>query len=149
MKKGILILCLALLTGSAAMAQTWKVAETGWGRIEDTYSAVNIRSEYAIGEMNIPRWRKTAGTLKVDYDKREAVISLDRKKDKTFVLLTESRPFRTRDGWTYVEYEALDNRNAGCRFWVCTHENGSQRVLILYPYYSPDTVYGYRLAPAE
>ena len=149
MKKGILILCLALLTGSAAMAQTWKVSETGWGRIENTYSAQAIRSEYALGEMNIPRWRKTAGTLKVDFDKREAVISLDRKKDKTFVLLTESRPCQTRDGWTYVEYEALDNRNAGCRFWVCTHESGSQRVLILYPYYSPDTVYGYRLDPAD
>ena len=149
MKKGILILCLALLTGSAAWAQTWKVAETGWGRVENAYSVVAVRSEYALGEMNIPRWRKTAGTLKVDFDKREAVISLDRKKDKTYVLMTESRPFQTRDGWTYVEYEALDNRNAGCRFWVCTHESGSQRVLILYPYYSPDTVYGYRLEPED
>lgn len=149
MKKGIMILCLALLMGLAAQAQTWKVTESGWGRIEHSYAVTAVRSEHAIGEMNIPRWRKTAGTIKVDYDKREAVISLDRKKDKTFVLMTESRPFRTRDGWTYVEYEALDNRNAGCRFLVCTHENGSQRVLILYPYYSPDTVYGYRLAPAE
>lgn len=64
------------------MAQTWKVAETGWGRIEDTYSAVNIRSEYAIGEMNIPRWRKTAGTIKVDYDKREAVIRWTARKTR-------------------------------------------------------------------
>lgn len=149
MKRLLLFIAAALVAlPLAAQTKTWQIAETGWGRIERA-ARIGVAGSTALGEMNIPRWRKTAGTIKVDYDKREAVISLDRKKDKTFVLMTESRPFRTRDGWTYVEYEALDNRNAVCRFWVCTHENGSQRVLILYPYYSPDTVYGYRLAPAE
>lgn len=151
MKRMILILALSLLAVSAAWAQprTWKVTQTGWGRIERGISITHSAPERGIGEMNIPRWRKVSGTLSFDFSKREAVISLDRKKDKTFILLTESRPFQTRDGWTYVEYEALDGTNSGCRFWVCTHESGSQRVLVLYPFYRPDTIYGYNLSSSE
>ena len=147
MKKTIIIFCLALTAGLSALAQTrtWTVTESGWGRIENGISVAGSFPERSIGEMNIPRWRKTPGTLKVDFDKREAVLSLDRKKEKPFILLTESRPFQTRDGWSYVEYEALDARNAGCRFWICTHESGSQRLLILYPFGRPDTIYGYNL----
>ena len=151
MKRLLVLFALALLAGSAAWAQTksWQVTESGWGRIENGISNSPSMATRTIGEMNIPRWRKTPGTLNVDFDKREASISLNGKKEKTFYLMTESRPFQTRDGWTYVEYEALDNRNAGCRFWLCTHESGSQRVLLLYPWWRPDTIYGYLLSPSE
>ncbi|MCR4824804.1 MAG: hypothetical protein K5849_05540 [Bacteroidales bacterium] len=150
MRKWILLFCLALASGWTVQAQTksWSITETGWGRVElaRTYGSLNIY-EGGIREMNIPRWRTASGTLRIDYDKREASLSVGRKKEKTFLLLTESRPFTTRDGWSYVEYESLDERNSGCRFLVCTHESGAERLLILYPFSRPDTIYGYRLTP--
>ena len=151
MKKCFLLIVFALLAGSAVWAQprTWQVSEYGWGQIKSAISVAHSVPERGLGEINIPRWRKASGTLQVDFDKREAVISMDRKKDKHFYLMTESRPFQTRDGWTYVEYESLDDKNAGCRFWLCTHESGTQRVLILYPFYRPDTIYGYLLTPEK
>ena len=149
MKRYLLLLTAALLLGTAASAQTWQVTESGWGKVKGGIAIVQAAPKRTIGETDIPRWRKTPGTLRIDFDKREAILSLDRKKDKTFYLMTESRPAQTRDGWTYVEYEALDGNNAGCRFWFCTHENGARRVLVFYPFSAPDTVYGYRLAPEK
>ena len=148
MKRFLLIIAIALLAGSAAWAQsrTWALSETGWGRVDFALQQ-GVIPMHTMGEINIPRWRKATGTLKVDFEKKEAVLSQSRGKDKTFHLMTESRPHETRDGWSYVEYEALDNRNAGCRFWVCKHESGAERLLVFYPYWTPDTVYGYRLTP--
>ncbi|MCR4859946.1 MAG: hypothetical protein K5910_04710 [Bacteroidales bacterium] len=150
MKRVLLIISLALLAVSAAQAQTktWQVTETGWGRIEKTYVSILSPGE-GVGEMNIPRWRKVSGTLTVDFDRKEAVLSLPRKKGKTFTLLTESKPYTTRDGWTYVDYKALDGSNSVCHFWLCKHESGAERILTLYPWTSPDTVYGYLLTPEE
>jgi len=147
MKKVSLILALALLAGSAAWGQTktWQVTETGWGRIEKAFRTFPPVGA-GIGEMNIPRWRKAAGTLTIDFDRKEAVLSLPRKKGTTFRLLTESQPYKTRDGWTYVDYQALDGSSTVCRFWLCTHESGAERLLTLYPWTVPDTVYGYRLS---
>ena len=149
MKRTLVVLCCLVLAALAARAQSgrWQVSESGWGRIENGISIAHAAAERTMGEMNIHRWRKSPGTLRVDFDKKEAVLSLNGKKDRNFHLMTESRPFQTRDGWTYVEYEALDARNAGCRFWLCTHESGIQRLLILYPYSRPDTIYGYLLTP--
>ena len=146
----LLIIALALLTASAAWAQTktWQVTETGWGKIDRGISIVT-RPERGIGEIFIPRWRKVSGTLTVDFDKKEATLSLSRGKDKRFYLMTESAPRETRDGWTYVEYEGLDGNNAGCRFWLCKHESGAERLLTLYPFWTPDTIYGYRLSSSE
>ena len=151
MRRWLIISCLLLLTGLAARAEgrTWQVTETGWGRVHTGISIATAYPERTMGEMSIHRWRKAPGTLKVDFDKREATLSLNRKKDKTYILMTESQPSQTRDGWTFVEYEALDGRNAGCRFWLCKHESGAERLLIFYPFGRPDTVYGYLLSPAN
>lgn len=149
MKRLILFLAAALMAlPLAAQTKTWQIAETGWGRVEKA-TRFGIAGSTALGEMNIPRWRKANGTLRINFDKKEAVISLKNKKDKSYYLLTESRPFETRDGWTYVEYETLDERNAGCRFWVGVHEGGMERLLVMYPFSNPDTVYGYLLTPDE
>ena len=150
MKKTVLILFLGLLAGISAAAQTvnYRVLETGWGRIEKSYRQSTL-VELGVGEMNIPRWRKTSGTLRIDFDRKEVVLSIRGKKDKTFTLLSESRPFATRDGWSYVDYMGLDGNNSVCHFWLCKHESGAQRLLTLYPWMVPDTVYGYRLELAE
>lgn len=147
----ILLLAAALLTGSAATAQTlhYNVLETGWGRIEKNYKQGASPGFSAVGEMNIPRWRKTSGTLTVDLDKKEVTLTQKRKKDKTFTLLSDTTPGQTRDGWTYTEYMALDGNNSVCHFWLCTHESGLRRLLTLYPWSRPDTVYGYMLEAAE
>ena len=144
MKRYLLLLAAALLLGAAAHAQTWQVTESGWGRIEKSFTPHYVPKQ-TLGEINIPRWRKTPGELKVDFAKKEAVLSLKGKKDKHYNLMTESRPYQTRDGWSYVEYETLDDQNAGCRFWICKHESGTERLLILYPFSNPDTIYGYML----
>ena len=149
MKGYLLLLVAALFFGTAANAQTWQVVESGWGRVKGGIAIVQAAPKRTIGETNIPRWRKTSGELKVDLDKKEAVLSLKGKKDKHYNLMTESQPFQTRDGWSYVEYEALDGNNAGCRFWFCTHESGIRRVLVFYPFSAPDTVYGYMLGPEK
>ena len=145
MKRYLLLLAAALLFGIAAHAQSCQITESGWGRIKDGISIGHAVQGRTIGEMNIPRWRKTPGGLKIDFDKKEAVISLNGKKPKPYNLMTESQRFQTRDGWSYVEYEALDERNGGCRFWICKHESGAERLLIMYPFVRPDTVYGYML----
>lgn len=150
MKKWMLILALALMSGLAcrAQTQTWQLVETGWGRIEKSYqNGWNLLTH--LGEMNIPRWRKAAGSLTIDFDKKEVVLTQRGKADKTFILLSETSPKETRDGWTYVEYMALDAHNSVCHFWLCKHEEGAERLLTLYPWTYPDTIYGYNLAPAE
>lgn len=151
MKRFLILFALALLAGPAAWAQTksWQVTENGWGKIDRGISVVYARPERGMGEINIPRWRKVSGTLTIDFDKKEANLLLSRGKDKRYYLMTESAPHETRDGWTYVEYEALDENNAGCRFWLCKHESGTERLLTLYPFWSPDTIYGYRLSSSE
>ena len=151
MKQRLIILCCLLLAGMTAKAQTltWQLSETGWGRIEKGFAYAAAMPESSIGEMNIPRWRKATGTLTVNFDKKEAVLTQRGKADKTFTLLSESTPKETRDGWTYIEYMALDAHNSVCHFWLCTHAAGAVRLLTLYPWTRPDTVYGYQLSPAE
>ena len=144
----VMTLALAALLPLHAQTKTYRLTETGWGRIEKA-SRSGIPGTSAVGEMNIPRWKKASGTFTVDFDRKEAVLSQNRKKDKTFTLLSDSRPMETRDGWSYTEYMALDGTNSVCHFWLCKHENGTERLLTLYPWTVPDTVYGYMLTPEE
>ncbi|MBP5337492.1 MAG: hypothetical protein J6Y63_08325 [Bacteroidales bacterium] len=144
----ILLLAAACFIPLHAQPRTYQVSQTGWGRIEKA-SRSGIPGTGAVGEMNISRWKKVSGTLTVDFDKKEAILKQNHKKDKTFTMLSDSRPMETRDGWTYVEYMALDGTNSVCHFWLCKHEDGTERLLTLYPWFYPDTVYGYMLTPAE
>ena len=144
----ILLLAAACFLPLHAQTKTYQVSQTGWGRVEQG-SHFGILGTSAIGEMNISRWKKVSGTFTVDFDKKEAVLKQNRKKDKTFTLLSDSRPAETRDGWTFVDYMALDGTNSVCHFWLCKHEDGTERLLTLYPWFYPDTVYGYMLTPAE
>ena len=152
MRKVFVTLCLMLMVASSAMAQTktWKVVESGWGRIDWGWKQLNpggAASDMAIDEMNIHRWKKTPGTLTVDFGKNTAELELSRKKSKSFNLLTESQTFKSRDGWTYVEHLAADTSNASCRFWLCENPDGFQRLLVIYP--RARAVYGYMLVPSE
>lgn len=147
MKKWIFVFLLVLPCLSGwGQSEKYQLTETGWGRIEKSYQNGILTN---LGEINIPRWRKASGSFTVDFDKKEAVLSQRGKKDKTFTLLSETSPKQTRDGWTYVEYMALDGSNSVCHFWICRHESGWQRLLTLYPWWYPDTVYGYNFGPEE
>ena len=147
MRKWMILTVLALLVCVAAQAQprTWRITESGWGRVESSYRQSTL-VDPPLGEMNIPRWRKVSGTLTIDFEKKEVTLSLDRKKDKTFYLLAQHAPAVTRDGWTYDRYMAMDGNSTVCHFWLGVHESGAQRLLTLYSWTLPDTIYGYRLA---
>jgi len=153
MKRIVLFFSFALLFTMACHVQTrsWKITQSGWGHIQEGISVVFSAPEVSVGEINIPRWRETPGTVTIDFGKRTASIVIDKKKGKTkeYDLMTESEPHKTRDGWTFTEYEGLDELNEGCRFWLCRHESGSERILILKPYRRPHTVYGYSLTSGE
>ena len=151
MKKCLLISIFALLAIGTAVAQprTWQIAQAGWGRIEKGIAIAQAMPEQTVGEIIIPRWRKASGTLTVDFDKKDVVLAQRGKAEKTYNLLTEGNTKTTRAGWSYVEYMALDAHNSVCHFWLCKHESGAARLLLLYPWRYPDTVYGYDLTPAE
>ncbi|MBQ9173748.1 MAG: hypothetical protein IJ161_08485 [Bacteroidales bacterium] len=153
MKRLATIFSFALLSATACPGQTrsWEITQSGWGHIQEGISVVFSAPEVTIGEINIPRWRDTPGTVTIDFGKRVASIVINKKKVKTkeYDLMTESEPHKTRDGWTFTEYEGLDELNEGCRFWICRHESGSERILILKPYRRPHTVYGYKLSSKE
>ena len=147
MKKWFFVLLLVLPCVSGwCQSEKYQLTETGWGRIEKSYQNGILTN---LGEINIPRWRKASGSMTIDFDKKEAVLTQRGKADKTFTLLSETSPKETRDGWTYVEYMALDGNNSVCHFWICRHESGRQRLLTLYPWSRPDTVYGYNFDPEE
>ena len=72
MKRLLLFIAAALVAlPLAAQTKTWQIAETGWGRIERA-ARIGVAGSTALGEMNIPRWRKTDGALRIDCDKKEA-----------------------------------------------------------------------------
>ena len=80
----ILLLAAACFIPLHAQPRTYQVSQTGWGRIEKA-SRSGIPGTGAVGEMNISRWKKVSGTLTVDFDKKEAILKQNHKKDKTFV----------------------------------------------------------------
>ena len=151
MKRVIFLFVFALLAIPAAWAQnkSWTLTDSGWGRVDTGSRPLGASPELVMGEINITRWRKASGTVKADFDKKTVVISQNRSKDKKYQLLTESRPSETRDGWSYVVYDAMDSHNSRSRMWICKHENGTERILVFYPAYAPQKVYAYMLKSAE
>lgn len=141
----LLIIAALLLSGITAFAQkqTYTVPFSGWGRLE-VRAKTNGTTPYdfKVSELDIPRWRKTAGTM--DVDGKQVTLRLPRK-EITYALLTDSYVHPAKDGWSYVEHVALENEHTICRVWFCTHEDGTKQFLVL----NGAFVYGYKLIPAE
>lgn len=141
----LLIIAALLLSGLAAFAQkqSYTVTYSGWGRVEIRANTNGVAPfDFKVSELNIPRWRKTAGTM--DVDGKQVTLRLPRK-EITYALLTDSYVHPAKDGWSYVEHVALENEHTICRVWFCTHENGTKQFLVL----NGAFVYGYKLIPAE
>ena len=148
MKKYILALFTLLFAGlAAASAQTerYVITYSGWGRVE---TGVKMRSgvpvEQGIYELDIHRWRKTQGEAVLEPGERQLTLRLPRK-EITYNFLTDSYAHHSQDGWDYVEHFSLENGVSTCGVWLCTHEDGSRQILVLYPNF----VQGYKITPAE
>ena len=130
MKRSLLFIAVLLLSCLAASAQTEKYAITfsGWGRVESGVK-MGIPLERGAYELNVHRWRKTRGEAILDLDERQLTLRLPRKED----------------GWDYVEHFSLENGVSTCNVWICTGEDGSRQILVIYPTF----VQGYKLGPAE
>ncbi len=146
MKTKLLLLLAALFfVCGVANAQKYTITESGWGRLEKGYkTGGNAPYEISLSEIDIHRWRRSKGELVLDEGEKLLSIRLPRKKI-SYNLLTESYVHKDRTGWSYVERQALENDRTFCRVWVCTHEDGSQQILVMYPKF----VQGYRIVPAE
>ena len=147
MKKFILLMVSLVLACGVMSARTEKYAIpfSGWGRLEIRSKTNGISAiDPKVSELDIHRWRKAGGELDLDLDGKLVTVRLPRK-EITYNLLTESYVHKANDGWSYVEYLALENDHTFCRVWVCTHEGGDKQFLVLYPTF----VQGYKLAPAE
>lgn len=147
MKKLVLFIAFLLLAGSVASAQTerYVITFSGWGRLEVKPRVVGVSSyDYTVSEVDIHRWRKTDGELILDKEYKRLTLRLPRK-EIDYVLLTDSYVHQSKDGWSYVEHQALENDRTYCRVWDCTHEDGTRQILVLYPTF----VQGYKITPAE
>ena len=144
----VALVAVALCVSAWGQTKVYRLTETGWGRIGETYKQ-SVLADWVVSDIAIHKWKKATGTFTVNFDKREAVLTQRGKADKTFNLLTEGSPKETRDGWTYVEYMALDGHNSVCHFWLCKHESGAERLLTLYPWTVPTAAYGYLLTPEQ
>ncbi len=147
MKRSLLFIAVLLLSCLAVSAQTEKYAitYTGWGRVE---SGLKVRGsgpvERGTYELNVHRWRKTAGEAILDLDERQLTLRLPRK-EISYTFLTDSYVHHSQDGWDYVEHFSLENGVSTCNVWICTGEDGSRQILVIYPTF----VQGYKLGPAE
>lgn len=147
MKRYLLFLAGLLLSCLAASAQTEKYAitYTGWGRVE---SGLKVRGsgpvERGTYELSVHRWRKTAGEAVLDMGERQLTLRLPRK-EIIYNFLTDSYVHHSQDGWDYVEHFSLENGVSTCNVWICTAEDGSRQILVVYPTF----VQGYKLGPAE
>ena len=65
--------------------------------------------------------------------------------DEMVSFLTDSYVHHSQDGWDYVEHFSLENGVSTCNVWICTGEDGSRQILVIYPTF----VQGYKLGPAE
>lgn len=145
MKRCLLFIAVLLLPCFAASAQTEKYAITfsGWGRVESGVK-MGIPLERGAYELDIHRWRKTAGEAILDLDERQLTLRLPRK-EISYTFLTDSYVHHSQDGWDYVEHFSLENGVSTCNVWICTGEDGSRQILVIYPTF----VQGYKLGPAE
>ena len=147
MKHFTIILAALLLSALAASAQTetYSVTQSGWGRLEVKPRVVGVTSyDYMVSEVDIHRWRKAEGELILDKEYKRLTLRLARK-EIDYVLLTDSYVHQSKDGWSYVEHQALENDRTYCRVWDCTHEDGSRQILVLYPSF----VQGYKITPVK
>ena len=143
MKKFIISLfAVALLGCCVASAQTekYKVTESGWGRPDFGMSLGAGGNVLTMTELPIHRWRKTKGEAVLDMEERQLTFTLPRK-EIFYHLLTESYVHKDRNGWSYVDYLALENDVTLCHVWVCTHEDGSRQICIVFNNF----VQGYRI----
>ncbi len=145
MKRFLLFIAVLLLPCFAASAQTEKYAITysGWGRVESGVK-MGIPLERGAYELNIHRWRKTRGEAVLDPEERQLTLRLPRK-EISYTFLTDSYVHHSPDGWDYVEHFSLENGVSTCNVWICTHEDGTRQILVIYPTF----VQGYKLGPAE
>ena len=145
MKKFLFVIAFLLLAGFAASAQKEKYAitYTGWGRVESGVK-MGVRPERGAYELSIHRWRKTQGEAVLDLDERQLNLRLPRK-EIVYNFLTDSYVHHSQDGWDYVEHFSLENGVSTCNVWICTHEDGTRQILVIYPTF----VQGYKLGPAE
>lgn len=137
-----------LLAGFAASAQTEKygITYTGWGRVESGVKMLRGAGPVERGayELNVHRWRKTQGEAVLDLDERRLTLRLPRK-EIIYNFLTDSYVHHSQDGWDYIEHFSLENGVSTCSVWICTQEDGTRQILVIYPTF----VQGYKLAPAE
>ncbi len=147
MKRIILFMVAALLLScewAFAQKETYTITHSGWGRLETGVKVAMTTYETSVSELDIHRWRKTRGELVLDQEGKLLTVRLPRK-ELTYNLLTDSYVHQTRGGWDYVECMALENDHTLCRVWVCTHEDGTRQILVLYPKF----VQGYKIIPVE
>ncbi len=137
-----------LLAGFVASAQTEKygITYTGWGRVESGVKMLRGAGPVERGayELNVHRWRKTQGEAVLDLDERRLTLRLPRK-EITYTFLTDSYVHHSQDGWDYIEHFSLENGVSTCSVWICTQEDGTRQILVIYPTF----VQGYKLGPAE
>ena len=137
-----------LLAGFAASAQTEKygITYTGWGRVESGVKMLRGAGPVERGayELNVHRWRKTQGEAVLDLDERRLTLRLPRK-EIIYNFLTDSYVHHSQDGWDYIEHFSLENGVSTCNVWICTHEDDTRQILVIYPTF----VQGYKLGPAE
>lgn len=129
---------------TSAQTHKYAITNSGWGRLEKGFKVAITSYESSISELDIHRWRKVKGELTIDEEDKLLTVRLPRK-EIVYTLLTESYVHKDRSGWSYVERQALENDRTFCRVWICTHEDGSQQVLILYNNF----VQGYKLSPVD
>ena len=147
MRKLLHVIALLLLAGVVASAQTEKYAITysGWGRVESGLKLRGVGAvERGIHDLDVHRWRKTAGEAVLDMEERTLTLRLPRK-EITYTFLTDSYVHHSPDGWDYVEHFSLENGVSTCNVWICTREDGTRQVLVIYPTF----VQAYKLASAE
>ena len=148
MRKILSVIAFLMLAGFAASAQTEKYAitYTGWGRVESGVKMMRGAGPVERGayELNVHRWRKTAGEAVLDLDERQLTLRLPRK-EIIYNFLTDSYVHHSQDGWDYVEHFSLENGVSTCNVWICTAQDGSRQILVVYPTF----VQGYKLGPAE
>ena len=77
-------------------------------------------------------------------EERTLTLRLPRK-EITYTFLTDSYVHHSPDGWDYVEHFSLENGVSTCNVWICTREDGTRQVLVIYPTF----VQAYKLASAE
>ena len=147
MKRFILLLFAALFLGlvsASARTERYSITYSGWGRVESGVKLGSAPIESGIHELYVHRWRKTRGEAVLEPEERKLTLRLPRK-EIIYTFLTDSYVHHSQDGWDYVEHFSLENGVSTCNVWICTQEDGTRQILVIYPNF----VQGYKIVPAE